>query len=132
MHRARCRHVNLPAKASPAGFELRGVSPERLDPLPFQHQLIAAIGAGGEMGLDPFALGFFELAGRIPGEEFLRLVVRPISNVWVSDRHGQSQSAKLPGIAFLRRRRAWNTRVFTVSAGQPTMSAISRYPSPWK
>jgi len=63
----------------------------------------------------------------VPRKQFLRFVRLIVGMIEIGHRLSPySQSAKFPASACLRRRRAWNMRVFTVSTGQSTISAISR------
>ena len=63
----------------------------------------------------------------VPRKQLLRFVRLIAGMIDIGHRLSPySQSAKLPASASFRRRRAWNMRVFTVSTGQSTISAISR------
>ena len=70
------RHRNPVANPFPSRLHLRREGPEGFYPPTLQRELVAAIRASGEMGLDPLAFGSLEPAGRIPGQQLLGLVVR--------------------------------------------------------
>ena len=94
------------------------------------HLLLAAA-AGREMGLDPLPLPLGQAAVDVPGEQLPDPLVDsaprdPPALAWSSGLLlARVPETPSPGSSSLRRRRAWNIRVFTVFTGQPTISAIS-------
>ena len=78
------------------------------------------------MPFDPLAIALVEPAGHIPRQQLFGLVVGGIDGRVVHLEPPYSQSAASPEMTRFNLRRAWNMRVFTVSIGQPMISAISR------
>ena len=91
--------------------------------LALPRQLGLAARALGEMGIDARALIGIERRADVPRQQGLHRLVDIAEG---NDLPAHSQSSSRPASKVFKRRRAWNMRVFTVSTGQPTISAISR------
>jgi len=83
-----------------------------------------ACGAFRKVLLNALAIGSIQLAGDVPRKQLFGFIMR--IDRWIVHLNLYTQSPASPGITAFNLRRAWNMRVFTVSIGQPMISAISR------